>query len=132
MCRCIYETQVFKKLILTTVTTTSCGLRTPSVSRNKKSYSFTHLVSDKPFFIAQLNALQMENTDTIGSDILDITIWNWISAVFKPIIKKKQHNPAHKGLDARFLNFLNYMDFFSGRGIQDDGLITVVTYLNLT
>lgn len=74
MCRCIYATQVFKKLILTTVTTTSCGLRTPSVSRNKKSYSFTHLVSDKPFFIAQLNALQMENTDTIGSDILDITI----------------------------------------------------------
>lgn len=74
----------------------------------------------------------MENTDTIGSDILDITIWNWISAVFKPIIKKKKHNPAHKGLDARFLNFLNYMDFFSGRGIQDDGLITLVTYLNLT
>lgn len=72
MCRCIYATHVFTKLILTTVTTVTSGLRTLSVSCNKKSYSFTHLVSDKICVIAQLNALQMENTDTIGSDILDI------------------------------------------------------------
>lgn len=73
MCRCLYATQVFKKLILTTSYAPPLQVDSgPLESYNKQSYSFTHLVSEKTFFIAQLNALQMENTDTIGSDILDI------------------------------------------------------------
>lgn len=73
MCRCIFATQVFKQLILTTSYVPPLQVDSgPLASCNRKSYSFTHLVSDKTFFIAQLNALQMENTDTIGSDILDI------------------------------------------------------------